>query len=241
MVALEEHTVVGRPRWTVEELIFKAERIISSDPKLFARPESDSNKELNVRLIRDYVVREFIPRPERIGREARFGLDHLVQLLAVRVLLRSQKWSLPAIKASFATTSTEDLLNGLLAPVRPQIESEYRAVAGAVQSRSQAPSDSVHAPQLNPAQVLIEQFNAAKKPQAKPTGRLLFDRTARATQPPGGPESQRTGSVSSRLHVELDPWCEVVIDAQRAEALTPEEVERLGETLKSRLRNATAH
>jgi hypothetical protein len=46
--------------------------------------------------------------------------------------------------------------------------------------------------------------------------------------------------MSSRLHVELEPWCEVVIDAQRVKSLTSEEVERLGDALKSRLRDETA-
>ena len=238
MVVPTRSREIGRSPWTVDELIERAERIIASDPRLFAHPESGSNKELNVRLIRDYVVREFIPRPERVGREARFGLDHLVQLLAVRVLLRSQRWSLPAIKASFATTSTDDLLNKLLAPVQPLIEKEYRAAAGAVPSQAQVPSDSVQTPQLNPAQLLIEQFKATKKPQAKAT--VQFNRTARATPAPASQATQRTVGMSSRLHVELEPWCEVVIDGQRVKSLTSEEVERLGEALKSRLRDETA-
>ena len=238
MVVPTRSREIGSYPWTVEELIEKAERIIASDPRLFAHPESESNKELNVRLIRDYVVREFIPRPERVGREARFGLDHLVQLLAVRVLLRSQRWSLPAIKASFGTTSTDDLLNRLLAPVQPLIEKEYRAAAGAVPSRTQVPTDSVQTPQLNPAQLLIEQFKATKKPQAKAT--VQFNRTARATPAPASQATQRTVGMSSRLHVELEPWCEVVIDGQRVKSLTSEEVERLGEALKSRLHDETA-
>jgi hypothetical protein len=226
--------------WTVETLIGAAERIIASDQQLYAHPESENKKDLNVRLIRDYVVREFIPRPERVGREARFGLDHLVQLLAVRVLLRSQRWSLPAIKASFATTSSEDLLQGLLASVRPLIENEYCAAASTVPSQAQLPSDSVQTPQLNPAQLLIEQFKATKKPQAKATGPVLFNRTPRATPAPASQATQRTVGMSSRLHVELEPWCEIVIDAQRVKSLTSEEVERLGEALKSRLHDETA-
>ena len=240
MVVPTRSREIGRSPWTVDELIERAERIIASDPRLFAHPESGSNKELNVRLIRDYVVREFIPRPERVGREARFGLDHLVQLLAVRVLLRSQRWSLPAIKASFATTSTDDLLNKLLAPVQPLIEKEYRAAAGAVPSQAQVPSDSVQTPQLNPAQLLIEQFKATKKPQSKATGTILLNRTARAAPAPASQATQRTVGMSSRLHVELEPWCEIVIDAQRVKSLTSEEVERLGEALKSRLHDETA-
>jgi hypothetical protein len=231
---------IGGSPWTVEKLIEKAERIISADPKLFAHPESESSKELNVRLIRDYVVREFIPRPERVGRGARFGLDHLVQLLAVRLLLRSQRWSLPAIKASFATTNTEDLLNGLLAPVRSRIEAEYRKATAAVQTQVQPASNMVRTPELNPAQLLIEQFKASKPPRAKPQEMALFNKSMNAMPSAVSPASQQTGGASSKLHVELEPWCEVVIDAQRMNSLTPEEVERLGEALKSRLKNETA-
>ncbi len=240
MVAPDEDRVIGRSRWTVGELIATAERIISSDPKLFAHPKSESNKELNVRLIRDYVVREFIPRPERLGREARFGLDHLVQLLALRVLLRSQKWSLPAIKASFTTTRTEELLNGLLAPVRSLIEAEYRKATAAVQSRAQIAADGVRTPALNSAQLLIDQFKATKQPQARPLGMPLFNKIVRATPSDARPATQPTGGASSKLHVQLEPWCEVVIDAERAKTLTPEEVERLGEALKGRLHDEAA-
>ena len=241
MVMLRNSRQTGEFPWTVEELIATAERIISSDSRLFSHPESESNRELNVRLIRDYVVREFIPRPERVGREARFGLNHLVQLLAVRVLLRSQKWSLPAIKASFATSNTEDLLNGLLAPVRSLIEADYRQAAGGVQSRARVDAESVQTPKLNPAQLLIEQFKATKQTQTKSLEMPLFNKTARVTPPAANVAIRPRSGMSSKLHVELEPWCEVVIDAQRVKSLTPEEVERLGEALKSRLQNETEH
>jgi hypothetical protein len=120
------------------------------------------------------------------------------------------------------------------------IENEYYAAASAVPSQAQLPSDSVQTPQLNPAQLLIEQFKATKKPKAKATGTVLFNRTARATPAPVSQATQRTVGMSSRLHVELEPWCEVVIDAQRVKSLTSEEVERLGDALKSRLRDETA-
>jgi hypothetical protein len=223
--------------WTVEGLIGAAERIISSDPQLFAYPERENSKELNVRLIRDYVVREFIPRPERRGREARFGLNHLVQLLAVRVLLRSQKWSLPAIKASFVATSSEDLLNGLLSPVRSLVEAEYRKAAGVAGRRTQDATSKVQTPRLNPAQLLIEQFKASKQPEPKPLS-ILLSKTMPAVQAAASRVTPRTGS--SRLHIELEPWCEVVIDAERMQSLTSEEIERLGEALKVRLQDETA-
>ena len=235
--------------WTVETLIGAAERIIASDPQLFAHPESENKKDLNVRLIRDYVVREFIPRPERMGREARFGLDHLVQLLAVRVLLRSQKWSLPAIKASFVTTSSEDLLNGLLSPVRAKVEAEYNKATGMAGGRAPVATESVQTPKLNPAQMLIERFKASKQPEPKPSSSPRFpgasfniaslSSAARAAPAVASPATERAGG-SSRLHIELEPGCEVVIDAQRMQSLTSEEVERLGEALKSRLKDEAA-
>jgi hypothetical protein len=244
MVASADNMDAKDAPWTVETLIGAAERIIASDPQLFAHPESENKKDLNVRLIRDYVVREFIPRPERMGREARFGLNHLVQLLAVRVLLRSQKWSLPAIKASFVTTSSEDLLNGLLNPVRNKVEAEYNKATGVADSRARVATESVQTPRLNPAQLLIEQFKASKQPEPKPSSSptfsgASFSMAARAAPAPASPATQRAGG-SSRLHIELEPGCEVVIDAQRMQSLTSEEVERLGEALKSRLKDEAA-
>jgi hypothetical protein len=246
MVASADNMDAKDSPWTVETLIGAAERIIASDPQLFAHPESENKKDLNVRLIRDYVVREFIPRPERMGREARFGLNHLVQLLAVRVLLRSQKWSLPAIKASFVTTSSEELLNGLLNPVRNKVEAEYNKATGVADGRARVATECVQTPRLNPAQLLLEQFKeqfqASKQPQPKlsssPTfSGASFSMAARAAPAPASPAVQRAGS---KLHIELEPGCELVIDAQRMQSLTSEEVERLAEALKSRLKDEAA-
>lgn len=239
MVISADNREAGGAPWTVEALIGAAQRIISSDPQLFAHPRSGSNKDLNVRLIRDYVVREFIPRPVRQGREARFGLSHLVQLLAVRILLRSQKWSLPAIKASFATTSNEDLLNGLLSPVRIRLEAEYRKAAKIAGNRSQEAAAKVQTPRLNPAQLLIEQFKASRKPQPKQSSMPILGKARPAVAAEASMVTPQIGG-SSRLHIELEPWCEVVIETRRMQALTSEDVERLGETLKDRLKDETA-
>src|SRR6516164_5176834 len=157
-----EHQDVNRAPWSVEGLIAAAGRIMSAVPELFAYVDSNDKRELNVRLIRDYVVRGFIPRPVRLGREARFGRDHLVHLLAVRALLRNQKWSLSAIKASFITTDTQGLLDGILGRVRSRIEAEYRRAAKAEEGHASRAEKSVRTPSLNPAQLLIEQFKAAK-------------------------------------------------------------------------------
>lgn len=249
MKSSEEKIEIASAPWTVEGLIDAAERVIITAPQLFSHPDSVSAKELNVRLIRDYVVREFIPRPAREGRESRFGQEHLIWLLAVRGLLRSQRWSLPAIKASFTSTSTEELLDGLLAPVRSQIEAEYRkATRQAPAGEETSPAaEPVRTPGLNPAQLLIKQFKAEKPREAHETHMPLFSRTTAPNKPLVELEGlkasadehveSRQESVKEKTHIAIEPWFEVVIDAQRMQSMTPEEVERLAKALRSHLRN----
>lgn len=227
--------------WTVEDFVEAAERVMASSPDLFASSDAGTGKDLNVRLIRDYVVRGFIPRPGKSGREARFGLDHLVHLLAVRVLLRSQKWSLPAIKSSLGSTDTDSLLTGVLSQIRARIEKEFsRAVRAATRQAGGSIESGPPVPPLNPALQLIEKFkarHASETPFAPASPRpvddiagMLFGMMPQrvAASPPGGP--------ATRLHIPLEDWCEVVIDGNRAKSLKPAEIEALGERLKHSLK-----
>jgi hypothetical protein len=237
-----EHTDLSRAPWSVEGLIAAAERIISSHPELFAYTDSDDKRELNVRLIRDYVVRGFIPRPVRLGREARFGCDHLVYLLAVRALLRNQKWSLPAIKASFATTNTEGLLDDILGRVRSRNEAEYRRAAKTEEGLAVRAEGTVRTPSLNPAQLLIEQFKAAKRLPGSPADIQLPASAISALADSSFASAVRqTDESRRRLHVPLNPWCEAIVDPDHIGSLTSEEIEFLGETLKRWLRSQKAH
>jgi hypothetical protein len=231
-----------RTPWSVEGLIAAAERIMSAAPELFAYADSDDKRELNVRLIRDYVVRGFLPRPVRLGREARFGRDHLVHLLAIRALLRNHKWSLPAIKASFLTTDTEGLLDGVLGRVQSRIEAEYRRAAKAGEGQAPRAEQSIRTPSLNPAQLLIEQFKAAKRSPSSPADIQLHASaiSALADSSCAGGAGQK-GESCSRLHVPLNPWCEAVVDTDHIASLTSAEIEFLGETLKRWLRSQKGH
>jgi hypothetical protein len=242
MDAVGKYEDVSRTPWTVEGLIARAEWIMSSSPGLFPPSAGESNKELNIRLIRDYVVREFIPRPTRVGREARFGLDHLVHLLAVRTLLRGQKWSLPAIKASFVNVSADDLLNGVLEPVRSLVEAEYQKATNAPKTRGPCAEENLGSPPLNAAQLLIEKFKAATPSQAKVMEPHFPQSMAAAfvTSPAASLSEQRKSESRSKLHIQLQTWCEVVIDVEHLTSLTSEEIEALGEALKRRLQNETA-
>ena len=212
MVIVDKDDATDPTPWSVDGLIEVAERIMATAPEVIPQTDPKNKKELNVRLIRDYVVRGFIPRPARSGREVRFGLDHLVHLLAVRALLRNQKWSLPAIKDSFVATSSAELLDSVLAPVRSRIHAEYQKAVKAAGFERPTPSMRDQPSSLNPAQLLIQRFKSGDEP-SKREHRLAaqsvsFDTCARLRPANSG----TTSSGRSKLHIELEPWCEVVVD-----------------------------
>jgi DNA-binding transcriptional MerR regulator len=67
-----------------------------------------SGHELNVRLVRDYVRRAIVPRPERRGRKAVYGPKHLVRLVAARILI-AEGWSLSQVSEYMASAKDSDV------------------------------------------------------------------------------------------------------------------------------------
>ena len=75
----------------------------------------------------------------------------------------------------------------------------------------------------------------------------LFSRTAVPNKPLAAQEGlkasvdehleSRKQGVKEKTHIEIEPWFEVVVDAQRMQSMTLDEVERLAEALRSHLRN----
>ena len=204
---------IGRSPWNIDALIQVADRIIASDPQLFALAQIGTNKRLNVRLVRDYAVRGLIPAPNLLRRKSRFGLPHLLHLLAVRVLLGSQKWSLRVIKANLTTTTPQDLLNGLLSPVKVRVQAEYAEAAGLVSGAAECSPDAV-------SKTCLNAITGATT--------LLTLQSSAATD--------KRRAAKSKMHIELEPWCEVVIDAHRLRLLTWAEVDRLTKTLQDHLK-----
>jgi hypothetical protein len=231
--------------WSVEEFIDKAEAIIAKNPTVFGgqttaglKRRGTKQRELNVRLMRDYVVRGFIPRPARVGREARFGFTHLVQVLAVRALLRNQRWSLSAIKSSLTDVTAEEILASVLSPIRDQLEAERAKFAPSSHlSASVIPS----APPVlarNPAQLLIEKFRQTSRGSPAYSAALVGPPAQIASAEPLS--RHPTTSRSTRVHLDLAPGCEFQIEAERLRSLTSEDIHRLSETLLRRLHEETA-
>jgi hypothetical protein len=65
--------------------------------------------EPNERLVRDYVAKEILGRPERIGKEALFGFRQLLQFLACRKMIED-KWPLPRISEQVYRATEEELM-----------------------------------------------------------------------------------------------------------------------------------
>jgi hypothetical protein len=69
----------------------------------------DPSFQPNERLIRDYVARNILSKPERKGKEAIFGFEQLVQFLACRAMIEDG-WPLSKISQDFQVSSLEDIL-----------------------------------------------------------------------------------------------------------------------------------
>lgn len=65
---------------------------------------------LSARLIRDYVRRGILARPERQGKEAIYRFQHLVQLVAARILV-GEGWPLAKVRDYVSNAKQQELLN----------------------------------------------------------------------------------------------------------------------------------
>jgi DNA-binding transcriptional MerR regulator len=74
------------PKWSLDDLVEVANRFMPD----FLPPRQvrgRSQEEVNPRLVRHYTTIGLIDRPARVGKEARYGYRHLLQLLVLRRLL----------------------------------------------------------------------------------------------------------------------------------------------------------
>ena len=97
--------------WTLDEI---AQQVNDWLPQIL--PPSDAARrgtdDINPRLVRHYVSQGLVDKPQRIGREVRYGYRHLLQLLVVRRLL-AEGYTSGAI-ASLMTGQTNADLEALL-------------------------------------------------------------------------------------------------------------------------------
>lgn len=76
--------------------------------QLCAMLRIDERADLSVRLLRDYAQRGILDRPRREGKTAVYGWEHIVRLLAARLLLKDG-WPLQKIADEFTTLSLPEI------------------------------------------------------------------------------------------------------------------------------------
>jgi DNA-binding transcriptional MerR regulator len=80
------HLSEQEPEWNLDDLVEVANRLMP-DFLPPAQVRGRSQEEVNPRLVRHYTTIGLIDRPARVGKEARYGYRHLLQLLVLRRLL----------------------------------------------------------------------------------------------------------------------------------------------------------
>ena len=83
----------------------------------------EDRPDLTVRLVRDYAQRGILDRPRREGKIAIYGWEHIVHLLAARLLLKDG-WPLQKIADEFAILSLSEVRALLPGGRRGQVSAE---------------------------------------------------------------------------------------------------------------------
>lgn len=194
---------------------------LAADSVLAAIGEGDGEEganSLNARLIRDYTQRGILSRPERMGKEALYRYQHLVELVAARILL-GDGWPLAKVSDYIASTRHEDLV-ALAAPQSPA-KSALKAIKD-IRDRSKGLAGrKSHAPASAPLRGAITDHQArlAELRAKLPTH---MSRITGAHKQPLIAEYQSV-SLAEDLHV--------LIGETRLKALTLEEAEAIGKAV----------
>ena len=96
----------------------------------------DKSFEPNERLVRDYVAKNILSRPERSGKEAIYGFKQLIQFIACRAMIEDG-WPLSKISEDFQISSINEIVN--LIPGE-SIENDSLSLISVYKSENRRPS-----------------------------------------------------------------------------------------------------
>jgi len=131
---------------------------------------SSSDTAMNERLVRDYVTRKILRKPNHEGRKAIFGFYQLLQFVAARVLLTKGGWPLGKIAQFVGAAGHGDLLGIIEHHVDPRVSV---AVANAIASQTGSSAELLdHAPSVR-----ANSFEAHAAKQVRGTQELDLLRT----------------------------------------------------------------
>jgi hypothetical protein len=169
----------------------------------------------NERLVRDYVQRGIVSRPERRKKDAIYGRRQLLEMVAARVLV-GDGWPLAKISQHIPNATEAELL--ALIPLAKEenpalaVTRRLRFERGAGTSRQRFPPDpSLAAPNFN------QRVARGTRLQAE-----LRSALHRLGMDPDAP------AVEQLTLIAIAPWCQVLVESDRLQRVTADEAEEVG-------------
>ena len=194
----------------------------------------------NERLVRDYVARGIVGKPERRGKEAIFGFEQLVQFLACRAML-ADGWPLSKIAEDFRHANLEDTLALIPGEQRSNealnlIESfKEESVFKSERIMESRPPRSMS---RSVSMDMASEESAARSPNFRQRQRRNYEYRSDI-----GDALRRMGSDFRNVvkydftALQLATWLTLFIDRDRADRITVDEAEAIGRAVTAGLLN----
>ncbi len=224
-LSLEQIRTAVRWSGNAEELAKQASMLLGEGPK----------GEVNERLVRDYVSRRILRKPERDGRGATFEYHQLLQILAARLLLKEEGWPLLKI-AEFVGLAPRDNLMRIIA--RHSDPNPAIAVARSLARETlSSPSASMAAP---PSVLRQMTTPSPHRPHAPFAGENLgwreeFRRVRRSL---GALDEEL--KITNVTRVSIAPGLRVEIESDRLRRMTEEDARIIGRAVTLALMETAA-
>ncbi len=188
----------------------------------------------SVRLIRDYTARGILSRPKRIGKEAKYGFRQLIELVAGRKLVAAG-WPLQKIAEDFSRSSPEEI---------QQVVDEHRQENQAldlVQSYRSMPMDDVDAPQMQSSAPppRNDAFMARSRKDLSYSSRMQeFEKSDSYLSALKDFDGDLYSVIKQDMTAfQLASWLVLFVDQARCQSLKRQEIEEIGEAVKTALLN----
>ena len=195
------------------------ENLIYEATKISAEFSLNSDSEISVRMVRDYIQRGILGEVDKSGRELEFNYSHLLKLVLSRVLLQDG-WSLRIIAEHFDFANLEELEE--LFPNDDNLAlSTVRRLRSSVKSPEQV---SMSMSEPGP------RFGMSKRVARRTS---IQQEMRQALRKLGLPEE---GPATEELTLlAIAPWFQILMDKRRLKSLTHEEAEDLGKAVTASL------
>ncbi len=194
----------------------------------------------NERLVRDYVARGIVGKPERRGKEAIFGFEQLVQFLACRAMV-ADGWPLSKIAEDFRHANLEDTL--ALIPGEQRSNEALNLIESfkeesVFKSERIMESRSPRSMSRSVSMDMASEESDARSPSFRQRQRRNYEYRSDI-----GDALRRMGSDFRNVvkydftALQLATWLTLFIDRERADRITVDEAEAIGRAVTAGLLN----